>query len=71
MKSNMIELFHGTRVSYVDARAVETNDEIVTIVCRKWAYICRNNGQFHKGDMQNRAGYATFLGKVLKSDLEV
>ena len=47
------------------------SENIKKIVCCKWIYFCKNDGYFHKGNMQGRAGFATFLGKVLKSDLEV
>lgn len=30
---------------------------------RKYAYVCRNNGAFHRGDSGHLGGYATFIGK--------
>ena len=32
-------------------------------VGRKYIYVCKNNGQFHRGDMEGVGGYATFVGK--------
>ena len=30
---------------------------------RKYIYVCRNNGQFHRGNAPNGGGWATFIGK--------
>ena len=30
---------------------------------RKYVYVCRNNGQFHRGNGKNIAGFATFVGR--------
>lgn len=35
---------------------------------RKYTYVCKNNGQFHIGNMCNFPGYATFIGKFLNND---
>ncbi len=38
--------------------------DFVAVAGRKYIYVCRNNGQFHKGDMTHGGGWATFVAKV-------
>ena len=37
-----------------------------TEIYRHRLYVCRNNGQFHHGDMDGRGGWATFVGKFTR-----
>jgi len=37
-----------------------------TEIYRRRLYVCRNNGQFHHGDMDGRGGWATFVGKFTR-----
>jgi len=37
-----------------------------TEIYHRRLYVCRNNGQFHRGDMDGRGGWATFVGKFTR-----
>jgi len=37
-----------------------------TEIYRRRLYVCRNNGQFHHGDMDDRGDWATFVGKFTR-----
>ena len=39
-----------------------------TEIYRRRLYVCRNNGQFHHGDMDGRGGWATFVGKFTRRE---
>jgi len=37
----------------------------------KYIYVCRNNGQFHKGDAPSGSeGWATFIGKFTAEEIK-
>lgn len=40
------------------------SSELVAEIGRKYVYVCRNNGAFHKGDMSGVGGWATFCHKT-------
>jgi hypothetical protein len=37
----------------------------------KYIYVCRNNGQFHRGDCVGIAGFASFIGRYTRDDIEI
>ena len=38
---------------------------------RKYLYVCKNNGQFHKGNAPHGGGWATFIGKFSVDEARV
>jgi len=36
----------------------------------KWIHVCRNNGQFHKGDASHLPGWATYIGRFSLEESE-
>jgi hypothetical protein len=44
--------------------------KFVVVKSQKHLYVCRNNGQFHKGDCCNIPGFATFIGKFTADEAE-
>jgi len=36
--------------------------------CKKYLYVCRNNGQFHKGEANGKPGWAKFLGQFSRDE---
>lgn len=48
----------------LQAESEKWNTEEYSVeVCRKYFYVCRNNGAFHRGDAGHLGGYAAFVGK--------
>ena len=39
-----------------------------TEIYHRRLYVCRNNGEFHWGDMDGRPGWATFVGKFTRRE---
>jgi hypothetical protein len=45
--------------------------EYVAEAGTKYIYMCRNDGQFHRGDCVGIAGFATFIGRYTRDELEI
>jgi len=37
----------------------------------KYLYVCKNNGQFHKGNGNNTPGYASFVGRMTINEAQI
>jgi hypothetical protein len=49
-------------------KILDNDIEISVVAGRKYIYVCKNNGQHHKGDCDGIASFASFIGKFEAGD---
>jgi len=61
-----METLEKIRQLFDNVKVFGSMPRYITEIYRRRLYVCRNDGQFHHGDMNGRDGWATFVGKFIR-----